>query len=310
MIDSRIRPDRKIGPERECAEMSSIWKYKYFVDVIESKSFTKAGNMNFVSQTAISQNISSLEKMAGGKLVNRGKGEITPTELGRIVYRSAKKMLEIENRMMEEIEQLRGREITYIGIDSAINKKMWMTYEQIYDPFFLRVGEKMECYKIDSKIGARMMKKHELDIFIGYDDNELLGEPGIENQYLTSSRLGVYVGKNTSIPYGPLRLEDLRGHRCYVAPHYSCSVQKEACRRLEGICDFIEVRNVETMKMKVEFNNAFAFVDSRYFQGNDGEIRSLEDFEKDCGLRMYYPSNCDKKNVFKFMKMMKEKMKE
>ena len=55
--------------------MSSIWKYKYFVDVIESKSFTKAGNMNYVSQTAISQNISSLEKMAGGKLVNRGKGE-------------------------------------------------------------------------------------------------------------------------------------------------------------------------------------------------------------------------------------------
>ena len=51
--------------------MSSIWKYKYFVDVIEIKSFTKAGNMNYVSQTAISQNISSLEKMAGGKLAKR-----------------------------------------------------------------------------------------------------------------------------------------------------------------------------------------------------------------------------------------------
>ena len=109
--------------------MSSIWKYKYFVDVIESKSFTKAGNMNYVSQTAISQNISSLEKMAGGKLVNRGKGEITPTELGRIVYRRAKEMLAVEDMMMKEIEQLRSREVTYVGIDSAINKKMWMTYE-------------------------------------------------------------------------------------------------------------------------------------------------------------------------------------
>ena len=288
--------------------MSSILKYKYFVDVIESKSFTKAGNMNYVSQTAISQNISSLEKMAGGKLVNRGKGEITPTELGRIVYRRAKEMLAVEDMMMKEIEQLRSREVTYVGIDSAINKKMWMTYEQIYDPFFLRAGEKMECYKIDSKIGARMMKKRELDIFIGYDDNELLGEPGIENQYLTSSRLGVYVGKNTSIPYGALRLEDLKGHRCYAAPHYSCSVQREACRRLEGDCDFIEVRNVETMKLKVEFNDAFAFVDSRYFYCNDGEIRSLTDYEKDCEIRMYYPTNCDKKNVHRFMKMLKEKM--
>lgn len=245
--------------------MSSIWKYKYFVDVIESKSFTKAGNMNYVSQTAISQNISSLEKMAGGKLVNRGKGEITPTELGRIVYRRAKEMLAVEDMMMKEIEQLRSREVTYIGIDSSINKKMWMTYEQIYDPYFLRTGEKMECYRIDSKIGIRMMKKHELDVFIGYDDNELLGEPGISSEYLTSSRLGVYVGKTTTIPYGALRLADLSGHRCYTAPPYSCSVQKEAEKRLEKECAFIAVKNVETMKLKVEFNDAFAFVDSRYF---------------------------------------------
>ena len=47
--------------------MSSIWKYKYFIDVVENKSFTKAGTINYVSQTAISQNISSLEKSIGGK---------------------------------------------------------------------------------------------------------------------------------------------------------------------------------------------------------------------------------------------------
>ncbi|MBM6684520.1 LysR family transcriptional regulator [Faecalicatena contorta] len=55
--------------------MSSIWKYKYFVDVIESKSFTKAGNMNYVSQTAISQNISSLQMQraeGGGETAGEG----------------------------------------------------------------------------------------------------------------------------------------------------------------------------------------------------------------------------------------------
>ena len=52
--------------------MSSTWKYKYFIDVVENKSFTKAGTINYVSQTAISQNISSLEKSIGGKLLNRG----------------------------------------------------------------------------------------------------------------------------------------------------------------------------------------------------------------------------------------------
>ena len=72
-----------------------LWKYKYFVDVIDSKSFTKAGKKNFVSQTAISQQISSLEKSVGGKLIDRGNGEIVVTELGQIVYDKAKEMLRL-----------------------------------------------------------------------------------------------------------------------------------------------------------------------------------------------------------------------
>lgn len=290
--------------------MSSIWKYKYFVDVIENRSFTKAGNINYVSQTAISQNISSLEKMAGGKLINWGKGEVVPTELGQIVYRRAKEMLEIEARMTREIEQFRNREVTYIGIDSAINKKMWMTYEQVYDPNFLRVGEKMECYNLDNMIGARMMKNHELDVFIGYENQALEDEPGVAGENLTGSRIGVYVGKNTTIPYGPLRLDDLRGHRCYLASSYSCSVQEEARGRLEDGCRFIEVKNVETMKIKVEFNDAFAFVDSRYFWRGDGEIRQLADYEKTCAIRLYYFRASEKKNVSKFIKILKDKMEE
>lgn len=290
--------------------VSSIWKYKYFVDVIENRSFTKSGNINYVSQTAISQNISSLEKMAGGKLVNRGKGEVVPTELGQIVYRRAKQMLEIEARMEREIEQFRDREVTYIGIDSAINKKMWMTYEQVYDPNFLRVGEKMECYNLDNKIGGKMLKNHELDVFIGYGNQSLEEEAGITSEYLTGSPLGVYVGKNTTIPYGPLRLDDLRGHRCYMASSYCCSEQEEARSLLEDGCRFIEVKNVETMKLKVEFNDAFAFVDSRYFWCGDGEIRPLAGYERECGIRLYYSQASEKKNVYKFIRILKDKMKE
>ena len=54
----------------------SLWKYKYFLDVVELKSFTKAGARNYVTQTAVSQQIASLEKMAGGTLLERGNGKI------------------------------------------------------------------------------------------------------------------------------------------------------------------------------------------------------------------------------------------
>ena len=65
----------------------SIWKYQYFVDVIDLKSFTKAGKKNYVSQTAISQQISQLEKSIGGKHNNRGNGEDTTTQKVRLVYK-------------------------------------------------------------------------------------------------------------------------------------------------------------------------------------------------------------------------------
>ncbi len=42
-------------------------KYKYFLDVVELKSFTKAGARNYVTQTAVSQQIASLEKKNGGR---------------------------------------------------------------------------------------------------------------------------------------------------------------------------------------------------------------------------------------------------
>ncbi len=82
-----------------------IWKYQYFVDVIDLKSFTKAGKKNYVSQTAISQQVSQLEKSVGGKLINRGNGEVTPTQLGRIVYKRAAEMLKLDEEMQKEIKE-------------------------------------------------------------------------------------------------------------------------------------------------------------------------------------------------------------
>lgn len=46
----------------------NFWRYKYFVDVVEQGNFTKAGKINYVSHTAISQQVAALEKEIGGKL--------------------------------------------------------------------------------------------------------------------------------------------------------------------------------------------------------------------------------------------------
>lgn len=85
----------------------SIWRYRYFVDVIDLKSFTKAGKKNYVSQTAISQQIAQLEKSIGAKLINRGNGEVTPTQFGTVVYKRAAEMIKLDEQMFREIEEMK-----------------------------------------------------------------------------------------------------------------------------------------------------------------------------------------------------------
>ena len=60
----------------------NMLKLKYFLDVASFMSFTKAAEHNYVSQTAVSQQIQSMETELGFKLFDRSKGKIALTAAG------------------------------------------------------------------------------------------------------------------------------------------------------------------------------------------------------------------------------------
>jgi len=75
---------------------------KAFCDLCETKSFTRAAERNFVSQSAVSQKVKALEERFGQKLVERGGGHgVEPTEAGRLVYAESMAILE-RLRMLED----------------------------------------------------------------------------------------------------------------------------------------------------------------------------------------------------------------
>ena len=53
-------------------------------DLIETGSFSRAADKNFVSQSAVSQRLRVLEREYGQTLLDRGQGRgtVTPTEAG------------------------------------------------------------------------------------------------------------------------------------------------------------------------------------------------------------------------------------
>jgi len=67
---------------------------KTFCDVVESGSLSKAAKLNFVSQSAVSQQLSALERRYDRKLLERGRGQpVAPTEAGRLLYAEGKAIL-------------------------------------------------------------------------------------------------------------------------------------------------------------------------------------------------------------------------
>src|SRR5687768_7765269 len=79
---------------------------KTFCDLVESGSFTRAAELNYVSQSAVSQQVRALEQRFERRLLERGGGHsVEPTEAGKLVYAESRAILDrlraLEERLRE-----------------------------------------------------------------------------------------------------------------------------------------------------------------------------------------------------------------
>ena len=83
-----------------------------FCAVVDRKSFSLAAEELGVTQPAVSLQIRSLEKRLGERLIDRSGRRVEPTEAGTRLYRSAQRMLALEQQLLDEVSgdgELRGR---------------------------------------------------------------------------------------------------------------------------------------------------------------------------------------------------------
>jgi LysR family transcriptional regulator, transcriptional activator of the cysJI operon len=67
---------------------------KTFCDLVESGSFSRAAALNFISQSAVSQQLKALETRYGRALIERrGLRGVSPTDAGRLFYAECKDLL-------------------------------------------------------------------------------------------------------------------------------------------------------------------------------------------------------------------------
>lgn len=86
---------------------------QYFVSVVDCGSFTEAAEQNYISQSAISQQIQALEQELGVQLIVRENRKFHLTACGDHFYRHARELLrEIETLKKETIQLGNGEELS------------------------------------------------------------------------------------------------------------------------------------------------------------------------------------------------------
>lgn len=79
---------------------------KTFCDLVDTGSFSRAAESNYVSQSAVSQQMAKLEHELSVPLITRGGGIITPTEAGKAYYAGSREIIRRYEQLLGEVRSI------------------------------------------------------------------------------------------------------------------------------------------------------------------------------------------------------------
>ena len=84
-----------------------IESLKVFCDLAETESFTKAAQINGVTQSAVSQQISSLERVFKSLLIERSKKHFRLTREGQVLYDYSKQVIGTYDALQSKLQEIK-----------------------------------------------------------------------------------------------------------------------------------------------------------------------------------------------------------
>ena len=238
-----------------------IESLKVFCDLAETESFTKAAQINSVTQSAVSQQISSLERTFKSLLIERSKKKFRLTREGQVLYDYSKQIIQTYESLDSKLQELkdiisgtiRVATIYSIGLHDLppYIKRFMKSYptvnihveyrraNQVYDDVFSNVVDLgLIAYPIkDSKLEIIPLRKEPL-VLICHPQHPFTKQKSIKLKALTGQKI---IGFEPDIPTRKALDKILREHGVEVK-------------------HVMEFDNVETVKRAVEIDAGISIV--------------------------------------------------
>lgn len=179
--------------------------YKTFYFVAKYKSITKAAEMLYISQPAVTMSIKKLEEQLEMTLFTRTKRGVILTNEGKVLYEYVKQAMESlkigENRI-NNLKKLDTGNIR-IGIGTTLTKYFLMKYLDKFHKLYPKIN-----INIDTSMTVDILKKLEnglVDIAIittdklDYKDFNIAYSRNIQDIFVASKEYYDVIGKKTSL---------------------------------------------------------------------------------------------------------------
>ncbi len=236
---------------------------KIFCDLVDSESFTEAAERNGVTQSAVSQQMRTLEERYGVTLVERGRKNFSVTSEGEVFLSAARDILDRFNGIESQLGEMR---------DSVAGPLRVAT---VYSIGFHELPPYLERYRasfpdVDLSVQYRRSGQIYADVLDSRADLGLVAYPqsrkGIEVEKVWEDRLvlicppGHELSKNKTVG-----LKALDGQR-FISFEPDLPTRKAIDGLFkEGgvhIKEVVEFDNIETVKRGVVIENAVSMVPS------------------------------------------------
>lgn len=231
---------------------------KYFQAIVRHQNFTKAAEECFISQSAISQQIQSLEKELGVKLIQRERRKLELTQAGEYFYRKSLVIVSDFDRLCSETIRLaKGGEdelvIGYLRHYKGLELKETITeFNAKYPEVFLQLinGTHEELYE--------NLRTNKADIVI----SDLRRKPSEQyvNYFLTKEYIYAELAINNPLAQiEKITSDDLKNTPIIlIAPQHQRYDEEIFYREYFGIkSDFIFVENLEEAHLMVVSNKGY-----------------------------------------------------
>ena len=238
-----------------------IESLKVFCDLAETESFTKAAQINSVTQSAVSQQISSLERIFKSLLIERSKKRFRLTREGQVLYDYSKQIIQTYESLHSRLQELkdiisgtiRVATIYSIGLHDLppYVKKFMRSYptvnihveyrraNQVYEDVFSNVVDLgLVAYPVkDAKLEIIPLRKEPL-VFICHPQHPFAKQKSVKLKQLADQKV---IGFEPDIPTRKALDKILRAYGVEVK-------------------HIMEFDNVETVKRAVEIDAGISIV--------------------------------------------------